>query len=237
MNGTKITVPCNTVIQMPANTITWADFASRAAPVAHPEGGGYPSFEMRVGRQHRRRQAHRGPAVRLAAGGQRRQLASSPPSTTPRGTSRRHRRPGQPGDRADQRPERPLRPRPEPGPAVQRRRPEPDHPCRHRLPDVRAAHRPGSRRTIRSARRPTGPTCAGDRQRQDRARRRRRLPQLQRRRHRRRRRAASSPRRAAGQAYCSEFVMPSVAARAAATRTPASRPRSRSATRSPSPAP
>jgi len=49
MNGTKITVPCNMIVQMPANTLTWADVVGDAsAPSLTLKGGGYPSFEMRV---------------------------------------------------------------------------------------------------------------------------------------------------------------------------------------------
>jgi hypothetical protein len=49
MNGTKITVPCNMIVQMPANTLTWADVVGKAgAPSLTLKGGGYPSFEMRV---------------------------------------------------------------------------------------------------------------------------------------------------------------------------------------------
>ncbi len=49
MNGTKITVPCNMIVQMPANTLTWADVVGKAgAPSLTLKDGGYPSFEMRV---------------------------------------------------------------------------------------------------------------------------------------------------------------------------------------------
>ena len=49
MNGTKITVPCNMIVQMPANTLTWADVVGDpSAPSLTLKGGGYPSFEMRV---------------------------------------------------------------------------------------------------------------------------------------------------------------------------------------------
>ena len=49
MNGTRITVPCNMIVQMPANTLTWADVVGDAsAPSLTLKGGGYPSFEMRV---------------------------------------------------------------------------------------------------------------------------------------------------------------------------------------------
>jgi hypothetical protein len=46
INGGVITVPCNTVIQMPANTLTWADFVTSGPDPSL--GSGYPSFEVRV---------------------------------------------------------------------------------------------------------------------------------------------------------------------------------------------
>ena len=115
-------------------------------PVAGPQGQPVPVVRGPRRRQHRRRQAHRGPDVRLAAGGEHRQRRDHEDRLRHRRHPGRHRRPGAPGHRPDQRPERPLRPRPEPGPALQRRRPEPDDPRRHRLPDVRAADRPGDGR-------------------------------------------------------------------------------------------
>jgi hypothetical protein len=56
MNGVPVTVPCNTVIQMPANTLRWADFVEGGPSLAlkdafpvppHPVAP-YPSFEMRA---------------------------------------------------------------------------------------------------------------------------------------------------------------------------------------------
>jgi hypothetical protein len=49
INNTKITVPCNLVVQMPANTLTWADMVNApGAPSLTLKGSGYPSFEMRA---------------------------------------------------------------------------------------------------------------------------------------------------------------------------------------------
>ena len=72
INNTTIVVPCNMVIQMPANTMTWADFVN-GGPVAGPQGQPVPVVRGSRRRQHRGRQAHRGPAVRLAAGREHRQ--------------------------------------------------------------------------------------------------------------------------------------------------------------------
>src|SRR4051794_1048106 len=46
INDTKIAVPCNLVVQMPANTLTWADMVNGGPSLAL--GTGYPSFEMRA---------------------------------------------------------------------------------------------------------------------------------------------------------------------------------------------
>ena len=46
LNHGPIVVPCNLVIQMPANTFTWADFVNSGPNLAI--GQGYPSFEMRA---------------------------------------------------------------------------------------------------------------------------------------------------------------------------------------------
>jgi len=46
INNTDITIPCNLVIQMPANTFTWADFISSGPPINL--GTGHPSFEVQV---------------------------------------------------------------------------------------------------------------------------------------------------------------------------------------------
>ena len=54
LNNTVITVPCNMVIQMPANTFRWADFVKGAPPLfANPSlvlgsPTTYPSFEIQV---------------------------------------------------------------------------------------------------------------------------------------------------------------------------------------------
>ncbi len=49
INNPKITVPCNVIVQMPANTMTWADMVNApGAPSLTLTGGGYPSFEMHV---------------------------------------------------------------------------------------------------------------------------------------------------------------------------------------------
>ncbi len=47
MNNTKITVPCNVIVQMPANTLTWADMVSGGPSLALKDTP-FPSFEMRV---------------------------------------------------------------------------------------------------------------------------------------------------------------------------------------------
>ncbi|MVV51106.1 hypothetical protein EJA72_23105 [Pseudomonas sp. PB120] len=48
LNGVTITVPCNTVLQMPANTLTWADFV-RGGPLGLNKAPlSYPSFEIHV---------------------------------------------------------------------------------------------------------------------------------------------------------------------------------------------
>ena len=46
LNDGPIVIPCNLVIQMPANTFTWADFVNGGPSLAL--GAGYPSFEMRA---------------------------------------------------------------------------------------------------------------------------------------------------------------------------------------------
>jgi len=46
LNGGPIVIPCNLVIQLPANTMTWADFVNGGPSLAL--GSGYPSFEMRA---------------------------------------------------------------------------------------------------------------------------------------------------------------------------------------------
>ena len=51
VNNTVITVPCNMVIQMPANTFRWADFVNGVPPATVPSltlGNGFPSFEIQV---------------------------------------------------------------------------------------------------------------------------------------------------------------------------------------------
>jgi hypothetical protein len=46
INSGPIVIPCNTVVQLPANTMTWADFVNNGADLTL--GHGYPSFEMRA---------------------------------------------------------------------------------------------------------------------------------------------------------------------------------------------
>jgi hypothetical protein len=46
INGGPVVVPCNMVIQMPANTFRWADFVNGGPSLAL--GSNYPSFEVRV---------------------------------------------------------------------------------------------------------------------------------------------------------------------------------------------
>jgi hypothetical protein len=51
LNGNTITVPCNTVMQMPANTLTWADFVNGGATLglnSTDPARLLPSFEVRV---------------------------------------------------------------------------------------------------------------------------------------------------------------------------------------------
>lgn len=51
LNDTIITVPCNSVIQMPANTLTWANFVNGGPPLglnSTDPTKAYPSFEVSV---------------------------------------------------------------------------------------------------------------------------------------------------------------------------------------------
>jgi hypothetical protein len=49
INNVTIIVPCNMTIQMPANTLTWADFVNQAPPLALDGAPApYPSFELQV---------------------------------------------------------------------------------------------------------------------------------------------------------------------------------------------
>ncbi|QAY83892.1 hypothetical protein [Pseudomonas arsenicoxydans] len=48
LNGVTITVPCNTVMQMPANTLTWADFVRGGTLALGKSAAAYPSFEIHV---------------------------------------------------------------------------------------------------------------------------------------------------------------------------------------------
>ena len=113
------------VIQMPANTMTWADMV-HGGPSLASQGQPVPVVRGPRRRQHRRRQAHGGPDVRLTAVGEHRQRRDHEDRLRDRRHPGRHRRPGASRHRPDQRSERPLRPRPEPGRPLQRRRPEPD---------------------------------------------------------------------------------------------------------------
>ncbi|RKS19834.1 hypothetical protein BJ917_3716 [Pseudomonas sp. WPR_5_2] len=47
VNGTTITVPCNMIIQMPANTLSWRDFVNGGA-LGLNSTRAYPSFEIHV---------------------------------------------------------------------------------------------------------------------------------------------------------------------------------------------
>src|SRR4051812_4846873 len=47
INNTQIVVPCNLIIQMPANTMTWADMVN-AGPSLALKDSPFPSFEVRV---------------------------------------------------------------------------------------------------------------------------------------------------------------------------------------------
>jgi hypothetical protein len=47
INNTKIVVPCNMVVQLPANTMTWADMIHGGPSLALKDSP-YPSFEIRV---------------------------------------------------------------------------------------------------------------------------------------------------------------------------------------------
>jgi hypothetical protein len=46
LNNQTITIPCNLIVQMPANTFTWADFIHNGPDLSL--GHGYPSFEIGV---------------------------------------------------------------------------------------------------------------------------------------------------------------------------------------------
>ncbi|RON44517.1 hypothetical protein [Pseudomonas frederiksbergensis] len=48
LNGVTITVPCNTILQMPANTLTWADFVRGGSLALNKGPTSYPSFEIHV---------------------------------------------------------------------------------------------------------------------------------------------------------------------------------------------
>ncbi len=48
LNGVTYTVPCNTVLQMPANTLTWADFVRGGTLALNKGPTSYPSFEIHV---------------------------------------------------------------------------------------------------------------------------------------------------------------------------------------------
>ena len=45
INGVTITVPCNTVVQMPANTVSWADFVNSALPAEYDATGALKGFK------------------------------------------------------------------------------------------------------------------------------------------------------------------------------------------------
>src|SRR3954452_4421594 len=47
INDTKIVVPCNMIVQMPANTMTWADMVNGGPSLALTDSP-FPSFEVRV---------------------------------------------------------------------------------------------------------------------------------------------------------------------------------------------
>jgi hypothetical protein len=48
INNTQIAVPCNLVVQMPANTFSWGDFMDPARPSLRLKDTAFPSFELRV---------------------------------------------------------------------------------------------------------------------------------------------------------------------------------------------
>ncbi|MGH8387927.1 MAG: hypothetical protein ACRESJ_20975 [Pseudomonas sp.] len=48
VNSTTITVPCNMIIQMPANTLTWRDFVNGGPLGLNNARAAYPSFEIHV---------------------------------------------------------------------------------------------------------------------------------------------------------------------------------------------
>jgi hypothetical protein len=48
IDGVKITVPCNSIVQMPANTLSWVDAVAATHPPLALSGAAYPSFEARV---------------------------------------------------------------------------------------------------------------------------------------------------------------------------------------------
>ena len=55
INGVTINIPCNTIVQMPANTLTWADFVSQALPAELDAAGniiGYATKGLLQSPQH-----------------------------------------------------------------------------------------------------------------------------------------------------------------------------------------
>jgi hypothetical protein len=48
VNGVKITVPCNSIVQMPANTLSWVKAVDTAHPALSIHDTGYPSFDVHV---------------------------------------------------------------------------------------------------------------------------------------------------------------------------------------------
>jgi hypothetical protein len=48
LNGVTITVPCNTIMQMPANTLSWAEFVHGGSLALNKTPPAYPSFEIHV---------------------------------------------------------------------------------------------------------------------------------------------------------------------------------------------
>ena len=49
VNGVKITVPCNSIVQMPANTLSWAEAVDKKThPALSIADAGYPSFDAHV---------------------------------------------------------------------------------------------------------------------------------------------------------------------------------------------
>ena len=184
LNGIPIQVPCNMVIQMPASTLTWAEFV-RGGPGRRYRRRGPPVDVLPLdgdpgGRQRRGPGPSRRPHVRLAAVRERRASARSPRSTTTRATSSSTRatRRTRPSSRSTIPRAASAAPRAPTSASASTTPTRRSTPARAIRCACRAGTRPARRATIRCARSRTARRRVGTAA--------RRLPQL----HRRRRRAA-----------------------------------------------